>query len=103
MEFWNLVVTQFSKEEDGSYANLEHPNIDTGMGLERMAAMMQDVTSIFDVDTIAAIREAVCKVSGTTYGVNPKHDESLRVITDHIRSVTFMTADGILPSNEGRG
>lgn len=103
MEFWNLVFTQFNKQEDGSYANLEHPNIDTGMGLERIAAMMQDVVSIFDVDTIMAIRKEVCRVAGVEYNVNPRHDESIRVITDHIRSVTFMTADGILPSNEGRG
>lgn len=103
MEIWNLVFTQFCKEEDGSYSNLAHPNIDTGMGLERIATVMQDVDSIFDVDTIKAIRDAVCKLAGVEYNKDHKTDVSIRVITDHIRSVTFMTADGVLPSNEGRG
>ncbi len=103
MEFWNLVFTQFNKEEDGSYSKLANPNIDTGMGLERMAAMMQGVDSIFDVDTIKAIRDAVCKLANVAYKQDGKKDVSIRVITDHVRSVTFMTADGVLPSNEGRG
>ena len=94
MEIWNLVFTQFCKEEDGSYSNLDHPNIDTGM---------QGVNSIFDVDTVKAIRDKVCALAGVEYGANEKTDISIRVITDHIRSVAFMTADGVLPSNEGRG
>lgn len=103
VEVWNLVFTQFNKNEDGSYSNLEHPNIDTGMGLERIACVMQDVSSIFDVDTIMAIRDKVCEIANVKYGENSKTDVSVRIITDHIRSVTFMTADGVLPSNEGRG
>ena len=103
MEIWNLVFTQFNKEEDGTYSNLDHPNIDTGMGLERIATVMQGVNSIFDIDTVKAIRDAVCKICGKTYGDDHKDDISIRVITDHVRSVTFMTADGVLPSNEGRG
>lgn len=103
MEIWNLVFTQFNREEDGTYSNLANPNIDTGMGLERIATVMQGVNSIFDVDTVKAIRDKVCQLSGETYGKDPKKDISIRVITDHIRSVTFMTADGVLPSNEGRG
>ena len=103
MEIWNLVFTQFCKEEDGSYSNLDHPNIDTGMGLERIATVMQGVNSIFDVDTVKAIRDRVCALAGVEYGANEKADISIRVITDHIRSVAFMTADGVLPSNEGRG
>lgn len=103
MEIWNLVFTQFNKEEDGSYSDLDHPNIDTGMGLERIATVMQGVNSIFDVDTVKAIRDAVCNICGAEYGVDHKKDVSIRVITDHVRSITFMTADGVLPSNEGRG
>ncbi len=103
MEFWNLVFTQFNRMEDGSYEPLEHKNIDTGMGLERLATILQGVDSIFDVDTIKAIRDAVCQLAGVEYGIEHKTDVSVRVITDHIRSVTFMTSDGILPSNEGRG
>ncbi|WP_069997710.1 alanine--tRNA ligase [Cellulosilyticum sp. I15G10I2] len=103
MEFWNLVFTQFNQNEDGTYSSLPNPNIDTGMGLERLAAMMQGVSSIFDVDTIKAIRDHVCKLAGVIYGSVYKHDVSIRVITDHIRSVTFMAGDGVLPSNEGRG
>ncbi len=103
MEFWNLVFTQFDKQEDGSYPRLANPNIDTGMGLERLAVIMQDVDSIFDVDTLKALRDAICEVAGVEYHKDHKVDVSVRVITDHIRSVTFMTADGILPSNEGRG
>lgn len=103
MEFWNLVFTQFNAEEDGTYSELEQKNIDTGMGLERMATIMQNVDSIFDVDTVKAIRDKVCKIAGVEYEKDHKTDVSVRVITDHIRSVTFMTADGVLPSNEGRG
>lgn len=103
MEVWNLVFTQFNKEEDGTYTPLPHPNIDTGMGLERLAAMMQDVDSIFDVDTIKAVRDHVCAISGATYGENDEKDISIRIITDHIRSSIFMASDGVLPSNEGRG
>ncbi len=102
-EIWNLVFTQFCKEDDGSYSDLDHPNIDTGMGLERLAAVMQNVNSIFDVDTVKAIRDAVCKIAGVEYNKDYKTDVSIRVITDHIRSVTFMVADGVLASNEGRG
>ena len=103
MEFWNLVFTQFERHEDGTYTPLQQKNIDTGMGLERLAAMMQNVNSIFDVDTIKAIRDHVCEIAGCKYGEDNKKDVSIRVITDHIRSVTFMASDGILPSNEGRG
>ncbi len=104
VEFWNHVFTQFSKEEDGSYSNLAHPNIDTGMGLERIACIMQDVNSIFDIDTIKYILDGVCEMAKIEYGNGKeKTDVSIRIITDHLRSVTFMIADGILPSNEGRG
>jgi len=104
MEIWNHVFTQFSKEEDGSYSNLAHPNIDTGMGLERMACVMQDTLSIFDVDTIRYILDGVCELSGVEYTDGDKDsDISIRIITDHIRAMTFMIADGIMPSNEGRG
>lgn len=103
LEFWNLVFTQFDQKADGSYEPLANPNIDTGMGLERLAAMMQEVDSIFDVDTIKAIRDHVCSIADVQYKTDHKKDVSIRVITDHIRSVTFMTSDGILPSNEGRG
>lgn len=104
IEFWNHVFTQFSKEEDGSYSNLAHPNIDTGMGLERMACIMQGVDSIFDIDTIRHILNGVVEKSGVEYkdGKLPT-DVSIRIITDHLRSITFMIADGIMPSNEGRG
>ena len=104
LEIWNHVFTQFSKEEDGSYSNLAHPNIDTGMGLERMACVMQDTLSIFDVDTIRYILDGVCEMSGVEYTDGDKDsDVSIRIITDHIRAITFMIADGIMPSNEGRG
>lgn len=103
LEFWNLVFTQFDRQEDGTYLPLPKPNIDTGMGLERLAAMMQGVTSIFDVDTVKAIRDHVCELAGVEYGQSQKTDMSIRVITDHIRSATFMASDGVLPSNEGRG
>ena len=103
MEFWNLVFTQFDRQEDGSYLPLPNPNIDTGMGLERLAAMMQGVSSVFDVDTFKAIRNHVCALANVKYGESDKTDMSIRVITDHIRSATFMASDGVLPSNEGRG
>lgn len=103
MEFWNLVFTQFERHEDGSYTPLAQKNIDTGMGLERLASIMQDVDSIFDVDTVKAIRDHVCKIAGCEYGKEYKKDVSVRVITDHIRAVTFLASDGVLPSNEGRG
>ena len=103
MEFWNLVFTQFERHEDGTYTPLAQKNIDTGMGLERLAALMQGVDSIFDVDTVKAIRDKICEIAGCEYGKEYKKDVSIRVITDHIRSVTFMAGDGVLPSNEGRG
>lgn len=103
MEIWNNVFTQFNRHEDGTYTPLPSPNIDTGMGLERLAVAMQDVHSIFDVDTIRAIRDHVCKLANITYGEGHTADISVRVITDHIRAVTFLAADGVLPSNEGRG
>ena len=103
MEFWNLVLTQFNAEEDGTYTELAMKNVDTGMGLERMATIMQGVDSIFDVDTVKSIRDTVCAKAGVEYGKEHRTDVSVRVITDHIRSVTMMTADGVLPSNEGRG
>ena len=103
LEFWNLVFTQFDKQVDGSYKKLEHPNIDTGMGLERMACIMQGVDSIFDIDTMKNIRDKVCEISGKKYQQDEKTDVSIRIITDHIRAITFMVSDGIVPSNEGRG
>ena len=103
MEIWNLVFTQFNREEDGTYSNLKNPNIDTGMGLERITTVMQGVNSIFEIDTIKKIRDNICNLANTVYGKDAKKDISIRIITDHIRSVTFMTADGVLPSNEGRG
>ena len=103
MEVWNNVFTQFNGDGEGGYTELEHKNIDTGMGLERLASVVQDVDSIFDVDTIKAIRDRVCAMAGVTYKEDAKKDVSIRLITDHIRSVTFMTSDGIIPSNEGRG
>ncbi len=103
IEFWNLVFTQFYRTEDGEYTKLEHPNIDTGMGLERIAAIMQGVNSLFDVDTIKNIVDYVCTITGKKYGSSSATDVSIRVITDHIRGITFMISDGILPSNEGRG
>ncbi|MBR0379377.1 MAG: alanine--tRNA ligase [Mogibacterium sp.] len=104
LEFWNHVFTQFDRQEDGSYPRLAHPNIDTGMGLERLACILQDVNSIFDVDTVKYIRDAICKMAGVEYMAgNQKVDVSVRIVTDHLRSMTFMIGDGILPSNEGRG
>ncbi|HEX2946634.1 MAG TPA: alanine--tRNA ligase [Clostridia bacterium] len=103
IEFWNLVFTQFNKEEDGTYSKLKKKNIDTGMGLERLAVIMQDVNNLFEVDTIRNILNYVCDKAGVKYGKSDKTDVSIRVITDHIRSTTMMVSDGILPSNEGRG
>lgn len=104
MEFWNHVFTQFDRQEDGSYLELEHKNIDTGMGLERMACIMQGVDSIYNVDTMQAILQEVCRLANTEYhDGHAKTDVSLRIITDHIRAVSFMICDGVLPSNEGRG
>ena len=103
IEVWNNVFTQFDNDGHGHYTELEHKNIDTGMGLERLAAVVQDVESIFDVDTIQALRNRVCELAGKTYKVNHDWDVSIRIVTDHIRSATFMISDGIMPSNEGRG
>lgn len=103
IEIWNNVFTQFENDGNGNYTELTNKNIDTGMGLERLATVMQDVESIFDVDTVKAIRDKVCEFAHVTYGEEYKNDVSIRVITDHIRSVTFMVSDGITPSNEGRG
>ncbi len=103
MEVWNNVFTQFENDGKGNYETLKQKNIDTGMGLERLAVVVQDVDSIFDVDTIKAIRDKVCELAGVAYGSKYESDVSIRVITDHIRSVTFMASDGIMPSNEGRG
>lgn len=103
VEFWNLVFTQFDKDEEGNYNRLAFPNIDTGMGLERMATIMQGVDTIFDVDTIKSICDKASEIAGVQYGEDKIKDISLRIITDHARSVTLMIGDGILPSNEGRG
>ena len=103
LEFWNHVFSQFNKDEEGNYNLLEKKNIDTGMGLERIACIMQGVNTIFDVDTIRQILNAVEKMTNSTYGKEYKVDKSIRIITDHIRSVSFLVADGVLPSNEGRG
>jgi len=103
MEVWNNVFTQFEGDGKGNYTELENKNIDTGMGLERLAVAVQDVDSIFAVDTIKALLDRVAAIAGTTYKEDEKKDISLRLITDHIRSVTFMISDGIMPSNEGRG
>ncbi len=103
VEFWNLVFTQFDSDGKGNYAPLDHPNIDTGMGLERLACIMQGVNNLFEVDTVQNIMKHVSRIAGVTYGENERTDVSLRVITDHIRSTTFMIGDGVMPSNEGRG
>lgn len=103
MEIWNNVFTQFDNDGKGHYEELDQKNIDTGMGLERLASAVQDVDSIFDVDTIKALRTHVCKIAHAEYGKETLTDISIRVITDHARSVTFMISDGIMPSNEGRG
>ena len=103
MEVWNNVFTQFDGDGHGNYAELKQKNIDTGMGLERLAVVVQDVDTVFDIDTMKAIRDKVCELSGATYGADEKKDVSIRLITDHMRSSTFMISDGIMPSNEGRG
>ncbi len=103
MEVWNNVFTQFEGDGKGNYTELAQKNIDTGMGLERLAVVVQDVTSVFDIDTMKAIRDRICEVAGVTYQTNDSLDVSIRLITDHIRSSTFMISDGIMPSNEGRG
>ena len=103
MEVWNLVFSQFDSDGKGTYTRLEKPNIDTGMGMERLACVMQNVGNLFEVDTVRAILNHVERISGHIYGQDEKTDISIRVITDHIRSTTFMVSDGILPSNEGRG
>lgn len=103
IEIWNNVFTQFDNDGKGHYTELEQKNIDTGMGLERLATVVQDVDSIFDVDTIEALRSKVCALAGKEYHKEYKWDVSIRIVTDHIRSATFMISDGIMPSNEGRG
>lgn len=102
-EFWNLVFTQFDSDGKGNYGNLEHPNIDTGMGLERLACIMQEVDNLFEVDTVQKIMKHIMKIAGVEYHKNEKDDVSLRVITDHIRSSTFMIGDGVMPSKNARG
>ncbi len=103
IEVWNNVFTQFNGDGKGNYEELAQKNIDTGMGLERLAVVMQDVDSVFDIDTMRAIRDKVCELSHKTYQTDELDDVSIRLITDHIRSATFMVSDGIMPSNEGRG
>ena len=103
MEIWNLVFTQFDKQEDGTYERLANPNIDTGMGLERLAAYKQGVANLFEVDTVQGVMKHICKIANTEYKKDDKTDVSLRVITDHIRSTVMMISDGVIPSNEGRG
>ncbi len=103
IEFWNLVFTQFDKDEDGNYNKLKNPNIDTGMGLERISAIMQGANSIFEVDAIMNILNKVSCETGVKYGVSPDNDISIRIITDHLRSMTFLISDDVIPSNEGRG
>ena len=103
MEIWNNVFTQFDNDGNGHYEELEQKNIDTGMGLERLASVVQDVDSIFDVDTVKALRDKVCEYADVTYKEDENQDVSIRLITDHIRSATFMISDGIMPTNEGRG
>ncbi len=103
LEFWNHVFTQFEKDDQGEYHPLAKKNIDTGMGLERIACILQDVDSIFEVDTIKFILDEICRMSGKSYGVDVKQDISIRIVTDHIRTVTFLVCDGVMPNNEGRG
>jgi len=103
MEVWNNVFTQFNGDGHGGYEELAQKNIDTGMGLERLAVVMQDVDSVFDIDTMKAIRDKICEMSGKQYQVDALDDVSIRLITDHIRSSTFLVSDGVTPSNEGRG
>jgi len=103
MEVWNNVFTQFDGDGKGNYSELKQKNIDTGMGLERLAVVVQDVDSVFDVDTMKSIRDRICEIAGVSYQTDATKDVSIRLITDHMRSATFMISDGILPSNEGRG
>ena len=103
VEVWNLVFTQFENDGHNNYTRLAKPNIDTGMGLERLACVMQDVDNIFEVDTIQNTMKHIMKIAGVNYHDDEEKDVSLRVITDHIRSTTFMISDGVMPSNEGRG
>ena len=103
VEVWNNVFTQFDKLEDGTYKPLKNKNIDTGMGLERLACVVQGVDSLFEVDTIKQILDSVCDATKTKYGKDKNKDVSIRVITDHVRSAVMMISDGIIPSNEGRG
>ncbi len=103
VEFWNLVFSQFDNDGEGHYTRLEHPNIDTGMGLERLACIMQGVDNLFEVDTVQNIMKHISEIAGVKYHDDEKKDVSLRVITDHIRSTVFMLADGVMPANEGRG
>lgn len=103
MEIWNNVFTQFNNDGNGNYTELQQKNIDTGMGLERLACVIQSVDNMFEVDTVRRILDKVCQISGKTYGVNDKDDISIRIVTDHIRGATFMICDGVIPSNEGRG
>lgn len=103
IEIWNNVFTQFESDGNNNYVELEHKNIDTGMGLERLAVIVQDVPSIFDVDTLVMLRDKICTLASVEYGSDQEKDVSIRLITDHIRSATFMITDGVMPSNEGRG
>ena len=103
MEVWNNVFTQYNGDGNGNYEELANKNIDTGMGLERLAAVVQDVNSVFDIDTMKAIRDRICEIAGVTYQTDEAKDVSIRLITDHIRSSTFLISDGVMPSNEGRG
>lgn len=103
IEFWNLVFTQFENDGSNNYSKLAHPNIDTGMGLERLACIVQNAENIFLVDSVQNIIKEICKITNTTYGQNAQTDISIRIIADHIRSATFMIADGIMPANDGRG
>ncbi len=103
MEIWNNVFSQFNNDGKGNYTELAQKNIDTGMGLERLACVMQGVDNLFEVDTVRALLDRVCEIAGKTYGAEKNNDISIRVITDHVRSATFMISDGVIPSNEGRG
>ena len=103
MEIWNNVFSQFNNDGNGNYTELKQKNIDTGMGLERLACVMQGVDNLFEVDTVRHLLDTVCKIAGKTYGEDVKNDISIRVVTDHVRSATFMISDGVIPSNEGRG
>ena len=103
VEVWNLVFTQFNNDGKGNYTPLGRENIDTGLGMERLACVMQDVDNLFLVDTVQNIMKKISELTGVEYGADKKTDISLRIITDHMRSTVFMIGDGVLPSNEGRG